>query len=144
MSRSMSQGGPGRSEAIELSVVVPVFNEAKILDELVTRCLRASREADARFELVLVDDGSTDDTPQVLAALASDASLRVVRLARNAGQFRATQEGLRQARGALVAVLDGDTHEALSDRILEQEHGLYVAAVKKLAAGGIESDSKNP
>ncbi len=43
-----------------------------------------------------------------------------------------------------VAVLDGDTHEALSDRILEQEHGLYVAAVKKLAAGGIESDSKNP
>lgn len=39
-----------------------------------------------------------------------------------------------------VAVLNGDTHETLSDRILEQEHGLYVAAVKKLAAGGIESD----
>ena len=39
-----------------------------------------------------------------------------------------------------VAVLDGDTPETLSDRILEQEHGLYVAAVKKLAAGGIESN----
>lgn len=101
----------GGAEAIELSVVVPVFNEAEILDELITRCLRAAGDAVPRCELVLVDDGSTDETPRVLAAHAADGRLRVVRLAHNQGQFRATQQGMRQARGELVVVLDGDMQD---------------------------------
>jgi dolichol-phosphate mannosyltransferase len=94
-----------------LSVVAPVYNEAAILPELVGRCTRAAERCGQPFELVLVDDASTDETPAVLASLARDRRVRVLRLPANAGQFRATQAGLREARGSWIAVLDADLQD---------------------------------
>jgi dolichol-phosphate mannosyltransferase len=94
-----------------LSVVAPVYNEAAILPELVARCTGAAERCGQPFELVLVDDASTDDTPAVLASLARDGRVRVLRLPSNTGQFRATQAGLREARGSWIAVLDADLQD---------------------------------
>lgn len=95
-----------------LSIVVPVYNEARVLPELVERCARAAGQHGLRFELVIVDDASTDDTPALLAELVcGDPRLRPCRLAVNVGQSRATRAGLREARGSLVVVLDGDLQD---------------------------------
>ena len=94
-----------------LSIVAPVFNEAPILPELVARCVRAGERTGRPFEVVLADDASTDDTPAVLAGFAADPRVRPCRLPANAGQFGATQAGLRAARGEWVVVLDGDLQD---------------------------------
>ena len=101
----------GDVEPPTLSVVAPVYNEAGILSEFVARCTRAAEQCGRPFEVVLVDDASTDGTPGVLASLARDGRVRAVRLASNAGQFRATQAGLRAARGGWIAVLDADLQD---------------------------------
>ena len=94
-----------------LSVVAPVYNEARILPEFVARCTRAAEQCDRPFEVVLVDDASTDGTPGLLTSLPRDGRIRTLRLASNAGQFRATQAGLREARGDWIAVLDADLQD---------------------------------
>jgi len=94
-----------------LSIVAPVYNEARILPELVARCIHAGEQCGMPFEIVLADDASTDDTPAVLAELTHDPRVRHCRLPANAGQFGATQAGLRAARGSFVVVLDGDLQD---------------------------------
>lgn len=100
------------SAAPALSVVVPVFEEAAVVDELVRRCVAAATATGRTFELLVVDDASGDATPDRLAALAAaDPRVVHVRLPVNQGQFGATKAGLARARGALVAVLDGDLQD---------------------------------
>ncbi len=94
-----------------LSIVAPVYNEAQILPELVARCTHAGEQCGMPFEIVLADDASTDGTPAVLAELTRDPRVRHCRLPANAGQFGATQAGLRAARGSVVVVLDGDLQD---------------------------------
>jgi glycosyltransferase involved in cell wall biosynthesis len=94
--------------APRLTVVVPVHNGAAYVGEAIDSVL-AQRAGDA-VELVAVDDGSTDDTPQLLAALGE--RIRVVRQA-NAGLSAARNAGIGAARGELLAFLDADDlHEA--------------------------------
>ncbi len=97
------------TDAPDLSVVVPVYNEEGNVEELVQR-LRAVLEPLApRFEIVVVDDGSGDRTPGLLRALAaSDRRLKVVRFARNFGQEAAVQAGMLRARGRWILQTDGD------------------------------------
>lgn len=95
---------------VALSVVVPVYNEATVLRDLAARCVAAGRATGRTFEVILVDDASTDETPQIAAEIGHH-EVRCVRLPRNRGQFRATQEGLLQARGRWVVVLDGDLQD---------------------------------
>ncbi len=99
------------TEGAMLSIVAPVFNEARILPELVARCRQAAEQCGMPFEIVLADDASTDATAAVLAELTRDGRVRHCRLPSNAGQFGATQYGLRAARGTVVAVLDGDLQD---------------------------------
>jgi len=96
---------------VDVSIVAPVHNESRILPEFVARCTRALEQIDLSFELLLVDDASRDDTPARLADLTRDPRVRACRLPSNVGQFRATQAGLREARGRWVAVLDGDLQD---------------------------------
>ena len=93
----------------DLSVVVPLRNEAPNLAELHRELTEALERSGRTYELVLVDDGSTDDTFGVLATLqASDARLRLIRLRRNFGQTAAFAAGIAHARGRLIVTSDGD------------------------------------
>jgi glycosyltransferase involved in cell wall biosynthesis len=92
-----------------LSIVVPFYNEQDSVLPLVAALEAALEELDEEWELILVDDGSTDST-LVRARAAEAASLRIgiVALARNYGQSAAMQAGFDHARGDIVVTLDGD------------------------------------
>ena len=100
---------PASPDAPELSVVVPMFNESdhveRVLDAI-TQHLCAATES---FEIVAVDDGSSDDTWDRLAAEAlRRPALRAIRLSRNFGKEHALTAGLEASRGRAVLVMDGD------------------------------------
>jgi glycosyltransferase involved in cell wall biosynthesis len=93
-----------------LSLVIPAHNEAANMGRVVGGSLETLRELSSDWEIVLVDDGSTDDTAAVaLSAMGPDAArLRVVRHARKSGYGLTVADGLRAARGDYVAFMDGD------------------------------------
>jgi glycosyltransferase involved in cell wall biosynthesis len=94
---------------IDLSVVIPIRNEAPSLVEL-HRELTETLEASGRsYEVIIVDDGSNDEGFTILAGLqAADSRLRVIRLRRNFGQTAAFAAGFAHARGRLIVTSDGD------------------------------------
>jgi len=97
----------------ELSVVVPVLDEASVLDELISALLDVlSAAAPAGFELLLVDDGSTDETwAKVQAWHKTEERVRGLRLSRNFGHQAAVSAGLEHALGDAVIVMDGDMQD---------------------------------
>jgi glycosyltransferase involved in cell wall biosynthesis len=96
------------TEPRDVSVIVPVFNEADSLDELYVQ-LVAALEGERRFELVFVDDGSTDKGFDILTGLHSaDSRVKVVRLVRNFGQQVALVAGLEHATGGVLVSFDAD------------------------------------
>ena len=100
----------------ELSIVVPLYNEAESLPPLVKQLLAALRPLGRSFELVLVDDGSSDDTAAVLRHLAAQTpELVAVLLRRNYGQTPAMSAGFDASRGALIVTLDGDLQNDPAD-----------------------------
>ena len=100
----------------ELSIVVPLYNEAESLPSLMDQLLAALRPLGRSFELVLVDDGSSDDTAAVLRHLAAQTpELVAVLLRRNYGQTPAMSAGFDASRGALIVTLDGDLQNDPAD-----------------------------
>jgi len=92
---------------LEFSVIAPVHNESGNVESL-AREIAAALDGRA-YEMIFVDDASTDDTRAVLAALKKDMpTLRVLSHRKNAGQSRAIRSGVRAARGTVVGTLDGD------------------------------------
>nr|WP_104838905.1 glycosyltransferase family 2 protein [Sinorhizobium fredii] len=100
----------GAMEPIELSIVVPVFNEEDSVAPLVNRIHEVMAGFDRSWELILVDDGSTDRTlPNARKELLRpDLKLKIIELQRNFGQTAAMQAGIDAAAGRLIATLDGD------------------------------------
>lgn len=93
----------------EIAIVVPVFNESANIAPLVAEIVRLFAPDPRRWELVLVDDCSTDDTwPQILAAQARDARVRGLRHTKNRGQSAAVWTGLSGSNAPLLCTLDGD------------------------------------
>jgi dolichol-phosphate mannosyltransferase len=109
-----------------LSVVIPAKNESESLPELVAEIVTALRPLKERegprlsgFEIIVVDDGSTDETPSVLRRLCEHyPELRPLRLARNVGQSAATAAGFRFASGDWVATLDADLQNDPADLVV--------------------------
>ena len=100
----------------ELSIVIPLLDEALNVEALCRELIDTLDAWGRSFEVVLVDDGSTDDTFQCLARLqAGDSRLRVVRLRRNFGQTAAFSAGFARARGRLIVTADGDLQNDLRD-----------------------------
>lgn len=106
-----------------LSIVVPVFNEEENAELLVRGIAEAARPLRLPFEIVIVDDGSTDGTLAALRGLLpSTPELSVIALRRNFGQTAALQAGLDRARGDAIVTMDGDLQNDPRDipRLLEE------------------------
>ena len=121
-----------------LTVVAPVFNEEELVEEFVTRTLAAV--ADYVFELVLVNDGSSDGTRALLDRIAGlDPRVRVVHLSRNFGHQAALTAGLEHAGGDVVVMLDADLQdppELIGDMIAQWSQGSDVVyAVRERREG---------
>lgn len=108
--------------AVQLSVIVPVYNEAATIGQIVSR-IQAQPLVD---EIILVDDGSTDGTRQLLHQLEGAPGIGIVYHRRNRGKGAAVRTGLMQARGELVAVQDAD---------LEYDPAEYARLVEPILAG---------
>ena len=94
---------------VELSVVIPIRNEAASLVELHREFTETLTAFGRDFEILIVDDGSTDDSFEILKRLQlSDPRLRVIRFRRNYGQTAAFAAGFAHARGRLIVTSDGD------------------------------------
>ncbi|HTZ64753.1 MAG TPA: glycosyltransferase family 2 protein [Solirubrobacteraceae bacterium] len=93
-----------------LSVVAPVYDEEELIGEFVRRAVAAV--SGHPFELILVNDGSSDRTPELLDRIAdADPRVRVVHLSRNFGHQAALTAGLEHARGDVVAMIDADLQD---------------------------------
>lgn len=93
-----------------LSLVIPVFNEANNLEELLKRCTETCASMKKPFEIVLVDDGSSDDSAKIITEAADQEESKVVGvlLNRNYGQHAAVMAGFAEARGDIIVTLDAD------------------------------------
>ncbi len=97
------------SDPIDLSVVIPVHNEAEALPELVNRLRSVLPGAAERWEIILVDDGSTDGSARLLRRMAYvEPRLHPFATRIRQGQTHALRAGLARARGRIVVTLDGD------------------------------------
>lgn len=102
--------------ALEVSVVIPVYNEEENLPILAAELHGTLRPLKRSYEVLFVDDGSTDASPQILERLRTeDPAVRVIRLKRNSGQSAALEAGFRFARGAVVVTLDADLQNDPAD-----------------------------
>jgi glycosyltransferase involved in cell wall biosynthesis len=92
-----------------LSLVIPAYNEQENVELLLERVGAALALIGRPFEVLIVDDGSTDSTPQILtAAMSRYPWLRLLRMARNKGQSAAFDAGFKAARGEVIATIDAD------------------------------------
>jgi glycosyltransferase involved in cell wall biosynthesis len=113
---------------MDYSVVVPFHNEAGNLPELYRRLTKVMEALAVEYELVLVDDGSSDQTPVLLRDLAAlDRHVVGVRLRRNFGQTAALAAGFDRAAGKVIIAMDGDLQHVPEDipRLVEKLHEGY-------------------
>ena len=94
---------------IRISIVVPIFNEEGSVKRLYIRLTQVMRALGQPYEIVFVDDGSSDSSPAILGEIReADSCIRVVTLRRNFGQTPALKAGFDAARGEVIIAMDGD------------------------------------
>ena len=114
----------------ELSIVIPIRNEAPSLEELHRELTETLTRWGRPYEIIVIDDGSTDESFAILAQLqAVDPHLRVIRFRRNFGQTAAFAAGFDHARGRLIVTSDGDLQNDPRDipamvELLERGHDI--------------------
>lgn len=97
------------SDAVDLSVIIPVHNEEESLVELYERIVKTLEPLGVTFEIVAIDDGSTDESLRILIEIHDrDKRLRIVQLARNFGQTAAVYAGFAHVRGEIICQMDAD------------------------------------
>jgi dolichol-phosphate mannosyltransferase len=118
-----------------LSVVVPLLNEEGIVEELIKRINGSVEEVSENYEIILVDDGSTDGTWEKIR-LSSKLNLKVkgIKLSRNFGHHYAISAGLHNAKGEWVVVMDGDLQdrpEVIPNLLKKAQEGFDVVFVSR-------------
>lgn len=106
---------PDSQQATQLSVVIPVFNEADNLAPLHAELLAALNTLDLRYEIIYVDDGSTDASRDQLGSLVPRECVMIIDLRRNFGQTAALAAGIDHASGDIVILMDGDRQNDPAD-----------------------------
>ena len=115
---------------MKLSIVTTLYNSSSTIDEFCRRVVKAAEAVTRDFEIVLVDDGSPDDSLDIACRLAKDDSrIRVVELSRNFGHHKALMTGLDHADGDLCFLIDSD---------LEEDPALLVTFLKAFEAHDVD------
>ncbi len=95
--------------SLQVSVVIPVFNEEPVLKEFYPRLKKEAESWDKSYELLFVDDGSTDNSFELISEWKKvDSAIRVIKFTRNFGQQAAVLAGFRKSRGEIVVQIDSD------------------------------------
>jgi len=97
---------------IQFSLVIPVYNEELIIEQLFSRCIRAMEKITDQFEIICVDDGSTDRTLEKLLQFHYiDKRFKILSLSRNFGHQAAILAGITYSKGEYVGIIDGDLQD---------------------------------
>jgi undecaprenyl-phosphate 4-deoxy-4-formamido-L-arabinose transferase len=120
-----------------ISIVIPVFNEEKNLKELLDRCLKTCIEMHRDFEIILVDDGSSDESRNMIKRGAAQYPGKIIALLlnRNYGQHSAIMAGFAQTRGDIVVTLDADLQnppEEIAKLVAKAEEGFDVVGTVRM------------
>jgi dolichol-phosphate mannosyltransferase len=117
------------------TIIIPIYNEEKILPELRTRLMAATAPLDVPVEVIFIDDGSHDGSYALMSTMhAEDPRIKVIRLSRNFGHQIAISAGLDEARGDAVVLMDGDLQdppEILPEMIRLWKEGFHVVYTVK-------------
>lgn len=121
---------------VQVSVVIPVYNEEANLSALMGRLLPVMNDMGKSFEVILIDDGSQDNSLKLLKEFASTPRVRVVELTRNYGQHAAIMAGFSIVRGDMIVTLDADLQnppEEIPNLVRVMEEGGYdvVGTIRK-------------
>ncbi len=122
---SRHDDAPEREETptLDMSLVIPVYNEEESIGELYDRLIAAVEPITASFEIIFVDDGSTDSTyPALVALYKQDSRVRVISFRRNYGKTAALVAAFERCRGEVVVTMDGDLQDEPSEipKLLDQ------------------------
>ncbi|MDR0581030.1 MAG: glycosyltransferase family 2 protein, partial [Holosporaceae bacterium] len=110
MGLELSETGKHGKSAIDVSVVIPIFNEQENVEQLSARLLKTMDSTGKRYEVIFVDDGSSDNTIHLLRSMFKKRSdvVRVIIFNGNYGQYVAILAGFEHVRGDVVVTLDAD------------------------------------
>ncbi len=122
----------------KVSLVIPVFNERQNLRELIARCLKTCGDVKKSFEIILVDDGSSDGSTQIIAGVVGQNPGRIigVLLNRNYGQHAAIMAGFAESRGDMVVTLDADLQnppEEIPKLVRKMEEGFDIVGTVRIS-----------
>jgi len=109
----MEKDQDNRQKRTLVSVIIPVYNEEQVIDELLSRILSlCTIHSVYHWEIIFIDDGSNDQTLQLLnGAAVKDSRIKIVQLSRNFGQQEAITAGIDFSSGDVVAIIDGDLQD---------------------------------
>jgi polyisoprenyl-phosphate glycosyltransferase len=94
------------------SLVIPIFNEEKLVDDLVSRTIKSIESFTMDYEVIFIDDGSTDSSPdRILAMRESNKRIMLLSLSKNFGHQAAYTAGLEYCNGDIIAMMDGDLQD---------------------------------
>ncbi len=131
---------------MDLSVLIPMFNEAENAESTINRVEEALTSFEGDYEIILVNDGSVDKTLEVLREIESrDGKIKVVSYSRNIGRGMALRKGFRESRGKIVVSIDADLsyhpryiHDLL--HTLKTEENIdFVLASPYMPGGGVQN-----
>ena len=114
---------------IYLSIVVPLYNEEKSVEVLLSKILEACGEFEFLYEIIFVDDGSTDNTWEIIESLKEKTpALKGIKFRRRYGQTSAMVAGFDHASGEIIVCMDGDLQNDPSDipRLLNKLNGYFL------------------